>query len=518
MKVDEKKREMDGEQKKEIEHLKKSIEEIKRSKEHYQHLIENAGEIITVLNFDGTIRFENPALKRILGYQPDEVVDKNLFNYIHPDDSNKVKQALIRVKRKTGNKSSLEFRYQHKDGTWRHLESFAKNIIDPMLGPGFLFNSRDITHRVNARIELERSKEQLFHAHQIAKIGGWELDINTNQVTLSEELRKLMGLGKNAKIETLEEALQFVHPDDRNKAERNIKSALVKGEGYSFEYRIIQPNGKEKVFYGRGEIETDQDGNALQLTGIGQDITDIKETERKLQTYTQKLKSLTARQEKIRENERIRIARDIHDELGQMLTVLKMDVTSSINRRKKEYGDRYMSRYSDEISEVVNGIDTIIQSVQRITMELRPGALVDLDLKEALEWQCSEFRKQTGIKVKFVCADNSFNNLDDELATTVFRVFQEILTNIMRHANATKVDVLLEKDDDYLHLNVHDNGRGISVEEIDHPESLGILGMKERSATFKGTITFEGDKKKGTLVRLTIPLREKKSSTESEQT
>lgn len=504
MKVHEKKHE---DLKEEIKQLKETCEEIKKGKEHYQHLIENAGEIITVLNYNGTIRFENPALKRILGYSSDEVMDENLFNYIHPDDCGLVKRKIAKIIGSVGNKSSLEFRYQHKDGSWRYLESFAKNIVDPQYGPCILFNSRDITTRVKTRKELEKSKEKLKYVHQIAGIGEWEFDIKNEQITISDELRTLMGVPKEASLNTLEDALKLIHPDDRANADKNIMRAIENNESYSYEHRVILPDGEERILYGRGVVETDENQNAVKLTGIGQDITDIKETEKKLQTYTQKLKSLTAKQEKVRENERIRIARDIHDELGQMLTVLKMDISTSINRRKKEYGDRYMSRYSEEIAEVINGIDTIIQSVQRITMELRPSVLADLDLKEALEWQSREFEKQTGIHLDFICNDESINKLDEELATAVFRIYQEVLTNIMRHADATRVVVNLAKDNSHLILKVHDNGKGISNEEIDHPDSLGILGMKERSAMFKGTINFEGDLKMGTLVTLKIPVK-----------
>lgn len=494
-----------GELIRENEQLKKSCEELKKSKEHYQHLIENAGEIITVLNYDGTVRFENPALKRILGYDSDEVLDENLLNYVHPNDRNFVELKIAKIIKSVGNKGSLEFRYKHKYGSWRYLECFVKNIIDPIDGAGLLFNSRDITERVTARKELERSKKQMAHAHQIARIGEWELDLKNDKIVISDELRTLMGIPQDVPLDTLEEALKTIHPDDRAKAGKNIMEAIEHNKSYSYEHRVIHADGKERILFGRGEVVTDEHGNAVKLIGIGQDITETKETEKTLKNYTQQLKSLTAKQERVREDERMRIARDIHDELGQMLTVLKMDISSSINRRKKEYGDRYMSRYSEEISEVINGIDTIIQSVQRITMELRPDALVDLDLREALEWHCSEFQKQSGIRIKFFCKDNSINRLDEERATVVFRIFQELLTNIMRHAEATKVKVELAIVKDHLLLQVFDNGKGISKDEIDHPDSLGILGMKERCAIFGGTITFKGDSKKGTLVTLKIP-------------
>lgn len=491
---------------KEIERRKHSETELKISKEHFQHLIENSLDIITVLNSDFTIRYMSPSLKRILGYEPGDILYKNVFKYIHPDDTIRTRQKMTAVLKSAGNMDAVEFRCKHKNGSWRYLESIVKYVVDPMDGPGIIVNSRDTTERVLNRKKLEKIRNQLSQAQQIGKIGSWDWDIKTNKLTWSEELCRIYGVSSDSYPESYEEFLQLVHPEDREKAEKVITEAFSKKEKYSFVHRIIRPDNKVRILNGRGEVETDKNGEPVKMIGTGQDITELKETEQKLRTYSLQLKNLSARQEKIRETERIRIARDVHDELGQMLTVLKMNVSLTMKRREKEYGKQFVTKHSGEIVEILDGIDAIIKSVQRITMELRPDVLVDFGLKEALDWQCNELQEQTGIEIKFGHSDHSFDQLNEEQSTSVFQIFQEIFTNIMRHAEASKAEVYLEEADDSFILTVRDNGRGITNKDIEHPGSLGILGMKERTDIIGGNITFNGQPGQGTIVTLKIPV------------
>lgn len=483
-----------------------NIQELKKSKEHFQHLVENAGEIITILSYDGTIQFENPALRRVLGYDPDEVLNDDLLTYVHPDDVEKVKTKLSDIMESVGNKGSFEFRYKHKDGTWRYLDSHVKNIKDPRHGPGLLFLSRDVTERVNYRLQLEHSKKQLTLTQSIAKIGIWEWDLKKDKSTFSGELCNMYGIGEEESPDTLEEAFQLVHPEDRPKIVKKLKSALEKKEKYRLEHRIILPDGMIKNLYGRGDFVKDEQGDYHKMVGTYQDITEIKETEKQLRTYSKQLKNLTNEQERVRENERLRIARDIHDELGQMLTVLKMEISLQIKKSKKELGKKYRFLYSKEITDILNRIDTIIESVQRITLELRPEILIDLGLTEALEWQAGIFQQKSGITMNFHYSDEVSDKLEEDRSIAVFRIFQEISTNIMRHAQASKVEVELKEKDNHLILMVQDNGKGITEKEIEHPESLGIIGMRERSDILGGSLQIKGSPGKGTTVELKIPM------------
>jgi signal transduction histidine kinase len=201
----------------------------------------------------------------------------------------------------------------------------------------------------------------------------------------------------------------------------------------------------------------------------------------------------------VREEERGRIAREIHDELGQVLTGLKMDLSWLASRLLKN--QKPLLKKTKSMSELV---DATIQTVRKISSELRPGIPDDLGLSAAIEWQTQEFENRTGIKCRFISSREDFG-LDKERSTAVFRLFQETLTNVARHAEATRVDIELEERAGHLILKVHDNGKGITRRQISHSKSLGLLGMRERALLFEGEVEIKGIRGKGTTVTVQIP-------------
>lgn len=230
------------------------------------------------------------------------------------------------------------------------------------------------------------------------------------------------------------------------------------------------------------------------------EITERKRSEQELKQSRERLRDLASHLEFVQERERSKIAREIHDELGQALTALKMDIHWLGQRLS---GDE--QRLLDKTKSMSKLIDMTVQSVQRISSELRPGLLDDLGLSAAVEWQAEEFRNRTGIQCK-VMSDPEEIALSQALSTAVFRIFQEALTNIARHANATKVEVNLKKKSGKIELMVCDNGKGIAEKEITDARSFGLIGMRERVHSFRGELIITGTSNKGTTVKVSIPL------------
>lgn len=236
------------------------------------------------------------------------------------------------------------------------------------------------------------------------------------------------------------------------------------------------------------------------LTILYTDITDRKKAESEIKNTTEQLRQLTSRLQNVREEERTRIAREIHDELGQQLTGLKMD--ASWIGKKIDVENQTLQK---KISVMISLIDDTIITVRRIASELRPSILDDLGLIAALEWQGQEFEKRTGIKSYF--SNNTTDFIPEkELSTTIFRVYQEALTNIIRHAQATKVETTIEVNNTILTLIINDNGCGFDMTDVKNKNSLGLIGMKERALLFKGGLDIESRKLKGTIITLKIPL------------
>jgi len=212
------------------------------------------------------------------------------------------------------------------------------------------------------------------------------------------------------------------------------------------------------------------------------------------------LRNLSEHLQTVREEERTGIAREIHDELGQALTVLKMGLSWMKDKLSCD-----QQQLVDRTESMLGLTDTTIQSVKKICTELRPGLLDDLGLAAAIEWQAGEFENRTGIKCN-VKMDPEDITLDRDPSTAIFRIFQEALTNVARHANATEVEASLMERNGALELRVKDNGRGITKEQIQKPRSFGLLGIRERIHNLGGRFQIKGAKNKGTTLMVVIPL------------
>src|SRR5579872_2507722 len=243
--------------------------------------------------------------------------------------------------------------------------------------------------------------------------------------------------------------------------------------------------------------------NALQHAR--KELTERKQTEVHLQKSEEQLRALSVRLESLREEERTRIAREIHDHLGQLLTALKLDL-HSIQHRISTMGESQLcAALSSRTAMAMELADETIQSVQKIASELRPAVLDRLGLATALESEAQSFQSRTGIRCE-CSVPAAPMKLSADQATAVFRIFQEILTNITRHARASRVSVCLSSQENDLALEVADNGIGITDTDIADSKSLGILGMRERATMLGGGITFERNSGRGTVVTVTIPL------------
>jgi signal transduction histidine kinase len=227
-----------------------------------------------------------------------------------------------------------------------------------------------------------------------------------------------------------------------------------------------------------------------------------RRAEAELRESHQRLRALSIYLQTVREEERTKIAREVHDELGQALTSCKLDLAWIANKLPRE-----LRPLQDKTRALTAHIDSTIQTVRRISTELRPGVLDHLGLVAALEWQANDFQNRTGIRCDVRNNLSAETALEQQLSTTLFRIFQETLTNIIRHAGATRVEVDLRVLDGRITLEVKDNGRGITKAEISNTKSMGLLGMRERASLMGGTFRVRRvPRSGGTKVSVTVPL------------
>jgi PAS domain S-box-containing protein len=230
------------------------------------------------------------------------------------------------------------------------------------------------------------------------------------------------------------------------------------------------------------------------------EIAERERAEEQLRHSLDQLRALAARLQFVREEERMRIAREIHDELGQACTALKMDL--SLLARKASKSQVQLRAKAESAMRLV---DNLIQSMRRMASELRPSTLDDLGLVAALEWQAQEYESRTEIRCHLMLPSEPLT-LDANRSTAIFRIFQEALTNIARHSQATRVDASLTKDAQNLVLQVRDNGAGYDPKQLKAGKSLGLVGMRERALLLDGEFTIKGIPGKGTTVTVRIPI------------
>jgi signal transduction histidine kinase len=253
----------------------------------------------------------------------------------------------------------------------------------------------------------------------------------------------------------------------------------------------------------RAVREPPQSMQQLQLVirQLEHEVVERKRAEEELQKSQELLRQLAAYQEQIKEDERKRIAREIHDELGQNLMALRIDV--SILQARTGTAHPILN---EKVRYVLSHIDMSIKAVRAIINNLRPSVL-DLGLSAAIEWQVTEFQRRTGIECEVTMDDSlSDHDLDDSRATALFRILQESLTNVARHAQATLVQIGLQRDDEFFHMRIADNGVGIFPGCRRKPNSFGLLGIGERVSTLGGQFTVESSPGEGTILSISIPM------------
>lgn len=246
-------------------------------------------------------------------------------------------------------------------------------------------------------------------------------------------------------------------------------------------------------------------GNAPDAEIVSADISRIKQAEKDLARRAEQLSAVSIRLMRVQEEERARIARELHDELGQLLTAAKLELSPLL---KNVAAPESIAR----VQRVVALLDQTVESIRRIAYELRPPLLTVLGLAPAIEVEVSAFQRRTGIQCEISIRSPEMK-LDPERSTALFRVVQEALTNVARHAHATRVEIRLRQSPSEVLLDVRDNGRGITPAQLEDPRSLGLLGMRERIHQFGGTFGVEGVSGRGTIVAVRIPFQNARGPT-----
>ena len=451
--------------------------------------------------------FWSPETYALLGLEPGSPAgNEQWLECVHPDDRRQATHLLPELNEKSGAWQQGvfrldEYRVLHADGSVHWLEAMTSFELD---GGDFVMRGavRDISERKQVEEALRESKR--FHAEteKIGKVGGWELDIETRDLSWTEEVYRIHEVDPDF-APTMKKAINFYAPASRPVMEKLVRRAVEQGEPFDVDLEIITARGNLRSVNAIGKV----DAGRRKIFGFFQDISErrqvadaLKCSEEHLSELNQKLRDLGEHLQKVQEQERLSLARDIHDDIGQHLTALRHDLEWFERRVPADKLDQHA-----RIVEMRGSIGQLMSSVQRIAAGLRPPLLDHMGLSAAIDWQVTEFSKRSGIEA-YTMLNDEIDSLDQQRSTAVMRIVQEGLTNIVRHTKASEVSVSLCKKDQIMILEISDNGCGITAEQIASSDAYGLIGMQERARICKGNLDINATPGSGTTLQLSIPL------------
>jgi len=431
----------------------------------------------------------NPQAARITGMKINDWLGRT-FEEIWPDKAGEgLKKTFLKVIEKGNTYHNDDFHYEGKSlkGTFR-IRAFR--MPGQRVGVAF----EDITVFKKAEQNLRESEKKYRDLVEKAGIGIL-IDNREGRITYANRvLAKMFGYSMN-EIVRMKNTDLFSREDIPRIMEYHRKRMAGDRAPSRYELRGVKKDGK--VFWIEIKVTPLKEKN--RITGTRSylwDITERKKREDELRESYRQIRELSRHLDKVREEERKGIAREIHDELGQILTALKIDI-SWMEKRSGREKPEYLAK-ARSMKEMA---DMAIQSVQRISAELRPSLIDDLGLKDALEWIMNDMERRSGIRIQFDMAPE-VTDIDTKQAITVFRLVQEGLTNVARHSEADRARVSITPREGMLKIIISDNGKGVEPEKMRSVESLGIMGMRERAMLYDGDVQISGEKGIGTTVTI----------------
>ena len=477
--------------KQEIAGRRRVEEALRESEIRFRRVTEAAFEGLAVTE-RGRLIDVTGKLAKLFGYERSELIGKSIAELIAPNVRNDTLTKIL-----SGYSLPYESICLKKDKTIFPVEVCGKNYSSK--GRVLCVTAiRDITRRKMAEKVLQES-ESKYKTLTENSLTGIFIHQNGKLIFVNDKFAEMHGYKPEELLR--KSHLLLVHPDQK-KNMKGMASKRLKGKSVPQQYEVQRITKDGKTIWCEMMATLIEYKGKPAIMGNLIDITERKLAEVAIKQSEEQLRNLTTYLQKIGEVERTNIAREIHDELGLGLTVLKIDL--SWLRKRLPENEIPLHEKAETMTQL---IDKTIQTVKKISTELRPGLLDDLGLAAAIEWQAEEFQKRTGIQCK-ITIDPKDVTFDRDRNTAIYRIFQETLTNIARHAQATEVDVSLRQRDVQLELIVRDNGRGITEKELANPRSFGLIGIRERVKIFSGINIIKGVPGKGTKVTVRMPIRD----------
>jgi len=447
---------------------------------------------------DGTWRIEwaHPHFGLLSGYSEDDCNCLGSEIMFHPDDRDRVRQFFLRIA--SGEIMREEFRYVTKAGENLNVLLHGKLLESgPTAAEGLIIGGLlDITELKSVENELRLSEERFQLAMRGANDGLWDWNLKTNQMFLSPRWKSMLGYTEGQIVDTFETWMRLMHPEDKPLLKTKLREFLSgPADNFEGEFRMCHQSEGYRTILCRGFLMRSTDRRPVRMVGTHQDITERKQADEELRGSRQRLQALSRQLIAGRETELRHLARELHDEIGQVLTAMKMNVRS-IQRTADE-------QVRMRLDENVEMIDRAVDQVRFLSLNMRPPHLDDLGLVATLHWYLNQQAKIGGFQTRLV-VDPPELQVPNELGIVCFRIAQEAVTNAIRHTVPRMIEIELRQTGDELHLMVRDDGNGFDLQEAlkraMDGASLGLIGMQERASLAEGRVEISSNIGQGTTI------------------
>ena len=479
-----------------ITERKLAEETLRLEKENFRHSLDDSPLGVRIATIEGNTIYANKTLLDIYGYDSlDELQKTPLKNRYTPESYIQAQKRKRQRKRGDLSATDYEISIVRKNREIRHLQVYRKEVLWDGVRQ-FQVICNDITERKRAEEALQREKEFAESIIETAQTIILVLDPQGSIVRFNPYLEEISGY-QLAEVRGKDWFSTFLPEHVEKETSILFLKAISDIKTIGNVSPIVTKDGSELEIEWYDKTLRDLQGNIVGLLSIGQNITKRKQAEADFRKSNKLLEDLHKHLNEILENERALMSREIHDQIGQSLTALKLDL-NWMHKNKSTNPEVFA-----KLKGMIDLVSNTIKDVQRISSDLRPGILDDLGLAAAIEWYSEEFEKRTGIKCSLSLDDSILGDPQKDLV--FFRVLQEALTNVIRHAKASSVSIKLCKSGSGTAMTVLDNGIGIIPEKAESGKSLGLIGMRERVRQFGGKIDIVSKKGQGTKLTIFIP-------------
>jgi PAS domain S-box-containing protein len=470
---------------------------LQESEKRLREMADHAPVMIWITDDHGNVEFVNRTYLQYFEVALASVAGQKWKSLVHPGDRESYSQQL-QAASTAGRSFRAEVRFRRADGEWRWVDSWAvPRFPERDRAPGMVGCSTDITERKRAE-ERIRELGAIVESSDDAILGK---SLDGFITSWNKGAEKIYGYSEN---EVIGQPTSILVSADRPEEAQQILNRLARGEVVDHYETVRRKKGGEEIHVSLTVSPIrNQEGKIVGASSVARDMTQRKQIENALRHANAQLHVLSSRLFQVQEDERRHLARELHDRMGQELTAVKIDLQAAQHLEDRA---AIVRRVDDSIAV----LDLLVQQARQLSLDLRPPLLDDLGLVPALRWYLDQQTQRTGLRVTFF-ADPALERVDAAIETACFRVAQEALTNILRHARAQAVSLELHRTTESLHLVVRDDGIGFDVaaaqERARQGASLGLLGMRERLALVGGELDFKSESGRGTEVHAFLPVQ-----------